>query len=399
MTKELINGESLEQYLWRLGENRESLGLSWDDVADLINRSFKEETEYVSESAYRKKYQAAKLFYDEVFNKDEFKNPDVQNKLRELERVKMQLRDERTAYNAQNRNAARLDENFKYLSDKLQEIGRKEFNIKSNDVINIFNISENEMIVCLSDLHIGTQYYSAFGRYDSQIAYERLEEFLNKILDIGHRHKVRTVHVAVLGDIINGIIHPSVQLSNRENLIDQIKLSAELIASFVSSLAPHFDYVYVTGVSGNHSRLIQDKDATQKDERADKLVLWIVQQMLSHIDNVGVASETVDTTIATIEVNGKNYCLVHGDYDKATDAGIGKLVTMLGYIPYAILSGHKHSLFYREMNGIKFIQAGSLCGGGGDYETTCRLTGKPNQTVLVCNGEGEIDAIYNCELK
>ena len=398
MNKELIAGESLEQYLWRLGENREALGLSWSEVTDLINHSFKDEADYITDTAYRKKYQAAKLFYDEVFNKDEFKSPDIQEKLRELERAKAQLRDERTSYNAQNRNAARLDENFKYLGDKLQEIGRKEFNIKPGNVVD-FRKCDNSMIVCLSDLHLGAQYYSAFGRYDSEIAYKRLEEFLNKVLEVGRRHKVSTVHLAVLGDIVSGIIRTSIQLGNRENLIDQIKISAELIASFISSLAPNFEHIYVTGVSGNHSRIIQDKEVAQKDERADKLILWIVEQMLAHIPNVGVASETVDTTLATIEVCGKSYCLIHGDYDKATDASIGKLITMLGYIPYAILSGHRHSPFYREMNGVKFIQAGSLCGGGGDYETTCRLTGKPNQTILVCNDKGEIDAIYNCELK
>ena len=397
MNKELITGESLEQYLWRLGENREALGLSWDEVADLINHSFKEETEYISESAYRKKYQAARLFYDEVFNKDEFKNPDAQEKLRELERVKMQIRDERTSYNAQNRNAARLDENFKYLGEKLQEISRREFNIIPENTLGV-NVSGSEMIVCLSDLHIGAQYYSAFGKYDSQIANDRLEEYLNKVIEIGQRHGIREAHVAILGDVISGLIRTSIQLGNRENVVDQIKLSAELISSFIASLAPHFDHIYVTGVSGNHSRLIQDKEAAQKDERADKLIIWIVEQILSEVKNVYFDSMVIDTTIANINVCGKDYCLVHGDMDKATDAGIGKLITMLGYIPYAVLSGHRHSLFYREMNGIRFLQAGSLCGGGGDYETTCRLTGKPNQTVLICNDDG-IEAIYNCELK
>ena len=397
MDTKLLPNESLEQYLWRLGNNREALGITWFEIADLINKEFQPEDNYLTESAYRKKYSAAKLFYEEVFNKNQFSDK-TQEQLRAIERAKIQLRDERTAYNAQNRNAARLDENFKYLSEKLQEIGKKEFNIKPDNVVDIRK-SGNEMIVCLSDLHIGAQYYSAFGKYDSQIAYTRLEEFVNKVIEIAHVHKVKSVHIAVLGDIVSGIIRPSIQLGNRENLIDQIKLSAELISSFIASLIPHFEFIHVTGVSGNHSRLIQDKEAAQKDERADKLVLWIVGQMLAHINNVGVDAETIDTTIASINVCGKNYCLIHGDYDKPTDAGIGKLITMLGYIPYAVLSGHRHSLFYREMNGIKFIQAGSLCGGGGDYETTCRLTGKPNQTVLVCNSEGEIDAIYNCELK
>ena len=211
--------ESLEQFLWRIGNERELLGLMWSEVADIINRAYQPEDNYLSESVYRKKYAAAKLFYDEVFNKGEFKSDDNQEQLRKIERAKTQLRDERTAYNAQNRDAARLDENFRYLGEQLKYIGRKEFEVDSANVIDIRKNSPTEMICCLSDLHIGSEYYSNFGQYDSCIAFKRLEEFLNRVIEIGRRHRASVIHVALLGDLVSGIIRPSVQLSNRENLV------------------------------------------------------------------------------------------------------------------------------------------------------------------------------------
>lgn len=394
-TTKVTPSETLEQYLWRLGNNKDTLGLMWSDIANLINKAFQSEDNYLTESAYRKKYAAAKQFYDEVFSKDYSAFDTDQETLRKIARERQKLRDERVAYNKQNRDAARLDENFDYLASKLQEIGRINFAAKESFHT---SVSNKDLIVCLSDLHIGTEYYSSFGMYSPEIAEQRLDDYLTKIIEIGKMHGAENVYLCALGDLINGALRITVQLSNRENVVEQIQHASELIASFCATLAENFSNVYVTGVSGNHSRLVQNKDDAQKDERADKLVLWIVQQMLGHISNIHVATESLDTTIAIINVRGKLYTLAHGDYDKPTDAGIGKLITMIGCIPYAIICGHRHSMAYQEMNGIRFLQAGSLCGGGGDYETQCRLTGKPNQTVLVVDENG-IDAIYNVELK
>ncbi len=51
-----------------------------------------------------------------------------------------------------------------------------------------------------------------------------------------------------------------------------------------------------------------------------------------------------------------------------------------------------------ELNGVKVVQSGSLTGAGDSYTIEHRLTGKPSQTLLVCDENG-IDCIYNVELK
>lgn len=391
----VINGESLEQYLWRLGNNREALGLMWADVADLCNKAFKDdETEYITESAYRKKYQAAKKFYDEVFMREDFKADDIEETKRELFKLKQQLRDERTGLNAKLRAEARLDQNFNYLKEQLQNIGHINFQCSEQHVrIN----GDNSLVVMLSDLHLGECFDTAFGKYDSEIAKQRLDEYLAKIIDVGELHNATEVYVALLGDLLSGFPHLTVQLSNRENFIDQIKLVSEYLSSFIFELSKHFESVYVTGVAGNHSRVVQSKELAVKDERADSLCLWIIKQMLAHVKQIYIDTEIMDTTVTTMNVRGTNFVLTHGDYNEPTDASIGKLIMMLGYIPDVVLAGHKHYPYMREVNGIKFVQSGSLVGSGNDYCTQKRLSGKPNQTTLVVNDSG-IDAIYNIEL-
>ena len=393
---QLLNGESETAYLWRLGNLKSSgiLDISWAEIAEFINKAFKDETDYISESAYRKRYAAAKQFYDELFSKNSTSAEDIQETKRELERLKMKLRDERTALNKSHRDSARFDENFAYLGEQLKEIGRVHF----PELTEVYRVDcVNDVILNISDTHCGLTFDNAFGRYDTDIMKQRLGEYLDKAIEIGHRHNAENCFINFLGDLINGNIRLTVQLSNRENFIEQIKTIAEVLSSFVFEISKHFKNVYVTGVAGNHSRLVANKEDSVKDEKADDLVLWIVSKMLAHVDNVIVDTNVLDNTVTEIVVRGKTYVLTHGDMGTPSDASIGKLVTMLGHIPYCVLAGHMHSPYMREMNGIKFLQGGSLCGAGDSYTIQSRLSGAPSQLLLVANAQG-IEAVYNIEL-
>ena len=391
MNTDRLPNESLEQYLWRIGNNRSVLGLTWLDVTNLCNKYFQTEESVLNESAYRKKYQAAKLFYDEVFSKDD---SNTQDQLRELHRAKVMLRDERIAYNKQNREAARLDENLAYLGEQLKEVGRIQF----PELTGACKVDcVNDLILNISDVHCGLTFNNAFGQYDTDIMKLRLKEYLDKAIEIGNRHNAKNCYINLLGDLVNGNIRLTVQLSNRENFIEQIKTVAEVLSSFIFEISKYFKNVFVTGVAGNHSRLVANKEDSVKGEKADDLVLWIISKMLNHVDNIAIDTDVLDNTVTEINVRGKTYVLTHGDLGNPSDASIGKLVTMLGYIPYCVLAGHMHSPFMKEMNGIKFLQGGSLCGSGDDYTIQSRLSGKPNQLILVANTQG-IEAVYNCEL-
>ena len=78
--------------------------------------------------------------------------------------------------------------------------------------------------------------------------------------------------------------------------------------------------------------------------------------------------------------------------------GLAKLSMMIGYFPYCVLLGHKHFPATTEINGIKMVQSGSMPGSGDDHTIELRLSGKPSQTVLVCNKDG-IECNYTVELE
>lgn len=392
-------GETETQYVWRICSAKDSgvLDITWDEVADMLNKELRDEGEYYTSSAYRKKYQQAKLFKDEVFSKEtdgEAEKRYLEQK-RELERLKIAYRDERRCWQSQNYVTARFDQQMDYLAQQLQTIGRKEFLTFKP----IENNGQRCMLINLSDLHLGQCFRSAWGEYNSEIAHQRLEEYMDKIVEIKDLYgDISDAYVFLLGDEISGNNHLSIQVSNRENLIDQVKLAIDEISNFVTELAGYFTNVTVAGIAGNHSRIIADITKDIKDERLDSLITWCVSKVTSHISNIQVITNNLDSTITKVKVRNKDYVLTHGDMTDTSDTSISKLVMALGSFPYAILCGHKHSPMYKEVQGLKVIQSGSLAGSGDDYCIQKRLTGCANQTIIVTDNEGEIDSIFNVEL-
>lgn len=396
--------ENEEQYIWRVAQLKDSgvLDVDWEELAEYINRECRDdEDEYRSSSAYRKPYQQAKRFYEagvfSKFDEDDYRES-LNEQKRELEKAKVAFRDERNDWNKQNRVEARVEEKLDNLERELQTIGKINFPV-TNDVK--LNNGDNSLIVMLSDLHTGQTFNSPFGQYNTDILKQRMAQLTDKVIQIGNRHNSVMVNVVLLGDQISGNIHNTIQVSNRENVIEQIKIASEVITSFIVELSQVFGYVNVYEVSGNHSRLITNKELAVHDERLDNLITWIVAQMTAHIDNIKVhndAENRIDSGISTFELYGKEYVAVHGDYDKLNKVGVGNLAMMLGKIPYAILNGHNHFPSNTDINGVKIVQGGSMAGAGDDYTIEKRLSGKPNQTVLVCDDSG-IECIYNCELK
>lgn len=180
-------------------------------------------------------------------------------------------------------------------------------------------------------------------------------------------HCSENCFVVLQGDLISGNIHKQVQITNRENVIEQIKIVSEMITSFCYTLSLHFSNVSLYNVSGNHSRIDRKEDALH-DERLDDLIGWIVEKSLNHIENIHVQTgSSLDTGICNIKIRGLNYVAVHGDMDSFTRSGVQNLCTFLGYIPEAILYGHLHRCSFEEENGVKMVRSGSLAGAGDNY--------------------------------
>lgn len=380
-----FENESDEELIYRITGEKEQIG-SWQDVANVLNELLG--TDY-GESTFRKKRQA----FDKMLAANQSKFADSSAQLdeirrltRELEMEKVRFRDERNAWSRQNYVGARVIDKLDKLEEQLTVQGRVNFakHYHCNDTT-----SDNDLLVVMSDLHIGQCFDSHWGKYNSDIARERLADYLVEVIKVKNLYQSENCYVSVQGDLISSSIHKVLAITNRENVIEQIKLASEYISSFCYELTKYFKHVYLSSVSGNHSRIDRKEDALH-DERLDDLISWNVGLSLQHIDNFTVLNNNIDTGIAEINIRKKRYISVHGDFDTFTKQGVANLVMMLGYIPYAVVYGHMHTCAVDETNGIKMIRSGSLAGSGDGYTIEKRLSGKPSQMICVCGNNGVI---------
>lgn len=358
-----------------------AVGLKWADEAGIIYMDFDKEKQAMEE-----KVRTAQSVYN-----------DSEKERISAEIARIQMRDERTAMNAFMRAQARECRDRAYMMEQMGRIGEsryvsvKEVAREDNDYSNVFNEKDSHTIIAtFADSHFGLS-FEGFGgaAYNTDIAKQRVRAYAHNIYLEAQRTGCNEVHLVVLGDLISGMIHKTVQIANRENVADQVMIAGETMADFIFDLSETFDKVSVTHVPGNHSRMDKKEDSLNGD-RLDKVVMWYAQGTLKHIDNIYWHS--CGDTISEFEIDGKKYIAVHGDYDNFSEAGVARLVSYVGYKPEAIFTAHRHTPAMIRFNDTYMIQSGSFVGSGDEYTERGRLGGGANQilcTVGTC-GIGSI---------
>lgn len=203
--------ETNNEYIWRIASLKDSgaLDFSWQQLADLFNSQISDSNQ--TESSYRKAYQYAKKFYDDVFSKltsNEENVAELKKIQNELYMEKIKLRDERNAINAMLRAKARTDENFSIYEKTIVENSIKLFP-KTKDKKETNN-NHKAIVCCLSDIHYGMSFDSFAGKYNSSIAAQRMHDYCQKIIEIGQKNDVDSCYVTILGDCISGNIHKNI---------------------------------------------------------------------------------------------------------------------------------------------------------------------------------------------
>lgn len=303
-------------------------------------------------------------------------------KMIELRKERQKFYDMRNAFNKVVRERSRQEELNELLVSAVQSGNLPALNYEPCFI----EPSDNDLLVSLNDIHYGINIHNAWNTYNPEICRQMMCGYLDKIIQIAERHGSENCYVFNNGDSISGKIHFTIQLANRENVIEQVKGVSELIAEFLAELSKHFNKVTFVSVAGNHSRL-DTKDNSPLCERLDDLIDWYLSARLQNFENIVIGgNEKIDSTMYLLDIRGKTYCGVHGDFD-GSPSKIAALQTMAQRPLYAILLGHLHHNMVDEVQGVKTVMAGSFLGMD-DFCIQKRIYGHPEQMVCVCDNTG-----------
>lgn len=355
--------------------------------------------EYAGDNARKMMYGSLKtlqLMDEEAQRECAAGDPDLLGSLEmkkiELKKEQQKFFDQRNALSRLIRERSRQEELNDIIVSTVQSGNLPELTYEPG----LVGYSGRDLLVSLNDIHYGANVANYWHTYNSEVCRDMFEKYLARVIRIAEETEAENCVVWCNGDQISGNIHYSIAVSNKENVIEQIIGVSELIAGFLAQLSRYFNSVKFVSVPGNHSRLNPNKEDTLNGERLDDLVEWYLKARLQNFSNVEVGAGTrVDPTMYMIDIRGKTYVGVHGDFD-GSDAKVQALQTMVRRPVYAVLSGHLHHNRIDCVQGIKTVMAGSFLGMD-DYCVSRRIYGAPEQLVCVVTEDG-IECTYDVAL-
>lgn len=388
--------ETQDQYFYRICNMKDSLGFTWPQMAALFNDEFGCSKD---ESKYRKDWASFQRIFnanaDKIVGENKYLE-EIKEATDELYKIKKQVSDQRREYNKLLTNDARAD----HLTEKLIEAANMVPLMNYSNVFTYSGTTSNkEALLACSDWHYGQISDNIWNTYNVDIFMQRIDKLFNDTVAVIKEHKINTLHMVLLGDLINGAIHTGSRVASEENTCDQLIHVSEILANFINEISQYVNNVNVYSTYGNHARTIQNKDDSIHSDNMERIIPFWLKQRLQNNKKVNVVDSEYYEFIY-LQICGHNIVCSHGDLDNFKRFGV--TVNTLFSKKYGktidyTFTGDKHHAEAFEQFGIESTLVGSLCGTD-EYANNKRLYSNPMQTLCIFTPKDGKLCSYNIKL-
>lgn len=394
----LRDGETVEDFLIRLGNNKDDCGMTWSEVADLVNNTF---NLHKAESTYRKWFTKNR----DCCGNDDYEyslkysvgqcvqlDDEVEAKILELQKERIRLADERSQYNSFLRRMSR-EETLKDIAKSSAEIiaEKKPFLNRAK----IDTKKSNEAILLISDVHYGIEFENHINRYNPDVCLERINVLLSEVIDRCDRNNVKKLYLMDLGDLISGRIHTQIRIQNRCDVITQVIEISEIMAEFINTLTETMVVEYHS-CADNHSRVEPIKENSLSLEQLSRITPWYIKARLKDNQNVIICDNEVSEDIITFNTKYHSIAGVHGDKDKPSN--MANILSTFTHKDFDLIcSAHLHHHTEDEQNMVDIICNGSIMGVD-DFAHSLRASSRPSQTLIIPTENNVRDTVYKIVL-
>lgn len=395
-------GETEEEYCARIFRARFTEGLTWKEVANIINTELNKD---LGEDAYRKRASKSIDNHDYVqmtWNKDfyEMIQPSLTEDL-ELDEVikeKQKIKDERNQINSIVRRITR-EETLKEMVRDAVSLMDEKFRLspvpsKIND--ELIHSSKRQAILQLSDLHYGIEINNYWNKYNPEICKHRLSKLRDRIIELCVKESVDKLFVINLGDLIAGRIHTPLRINSRMDVVTQTQQISELVAQFLADLSTYVSIEYYDCLD-NHSRVEPIKENSLDLESLARFTAWYLKERLKGFKDIVIHDENMFAPdIINFDILGHKVIAVHGDKDKP-----GKVIQNLSLMTKEhyelVLTSHRHHFSADEVNETLLLSNGSVMGTD-DFAEKLRLNAQPSQNMIIVSKNNVMDVLYRIVL-
>lgn len=388
------NEENEDQYVFRICSMKDSAGMTWQEVANIINQALNNN---YTESAYRKKYQqfqnGLKACEKQVFSDDEYLKK-IQQEKDEAYKATKQLQDQRREY----RKLLAKDARSEHLIEELIKAANNLSTKKILEDCSRYSWSHNndDALLCLADWHYGMVTDNIWNCYNVAICKDRVNYLYQKVSEHVSRHNVNRLNIMILGDLVNGAIHNSCRVASEEVVCEQLMNVSEVLAEFINDISKYVNEVHVYSTYGNHARTVQNKEDSIHSDNMERIIPWWLSWRLKDNKKIFIEDNEFYEFIY-LQIQGHGIVGVHGDLEKFRRLGVDMHTLFnkqCGLDVEYVFSGDKHHSESIDSYGIENVLVSSLCGTD-NYANNKRLYSKAGQTLCIFNEEDGKVCTYN----
>lgn len=309
-------------------------------------------------------------------------------------------RQERALYRTQERNKILNKSNrelkkteFTYrefLDGVIEAVGRFE---KKNSIAPTknTNVDGKSLIIQLSDLHLGSVVDLEGNKYNTSMAVERLNQYLDHIEFVIKNNVINELIVLNTGDTFSLDYRSDQSLAMEKTRAESYVDGLDIITDFIYSLYEYKIPMRIISVLSNESRLKGYLDPSTSNKGAVDSFDYILHQTLHRLfKNTGITFENDCAKLEYLfKVKNKNILALHGNTiknhndDSFTKARLNTMVET-GILPDAIICGHIHTA---SINAYWF-RSGSLKGHNEYAKNKLTLVyTKPSQNLYLVDNE------------
>ena len=302
--------ETEREYIWRVGKYVSEGKITWKELANIINEKWRDsEEEYRDESAYRKPFQSAKSYYEDVFSKmisNEYSNNIAEQK-RELEIERQKLYATKTEYTRSIRQQSRFELFYENIAKELITIEPPRFKTRSY----IHNNKCSVLTFC--DIHAGAVFKNNTNNYSFNEITRRFEVLLSYMNDYVYKNDISRLKVIGIGDDIQGILRLTDLQINESSVVEATVFVAKTISHFLNELSSVCDIEYYHVPSSNHSQLrpIGTKASELANEDVEYIIGNYIKDVLSENSAITVVTNFGNDYIE-VPIFNFNVLVTHG---------------------------------------------------------------------------------------
>ena len=290
------DNENTNEYIWCMCDYKDKglLDLNWEQVGELINKELfgSDEELYRTSSAYRKPYQYAKDFYDDVFKKRMYSYDNeaikkMDDLKRDIQKERIKLNTTRVEYNKWLRENARDELIVEEICKSISNLSPLE---KPAYIQNKY--STKEYCLVFGDEHYGTEFEltdllgNIINSYSPEIFEKRMWDLFYQVIDIIKKEDINTLNVYSMGDFSDGCLRVSQLMKLRYGVIDGTIKYANFISNWLNELTKYVRIRFQM-TDGNHTelRMLGQPKGTFVEDNMGKIVKEFIKIRLEDNNN------------------------------------------------------------------------------------------------------------------